>query len=437
MWHIATEPKQLKMHSLLAAVLMHLCFQSMVNLMDDKGSRFSDLMQKCHNNWPDIFWAVAPRFREALELWSRNRKSLLSCPVHGHKKNFSFRPDSFVSDGGCTCFGGCGGFRYGINAIAWANKTDTKQATFDIAQYVYGGVRAALNYSREPPKPKIPDEQRRQYLQWLWDRWCYPIDGRDRRALPVITYFHNRGLGGLYLAPDVLRFHPSLDYWGVVPGGEFKRLGRFPALVAKVTDIHGKLVTLHRTYLTPDGRPLCMDHDNPGKKLMTGIFDGAVYELGASIKLHPHREVMCVAEGIETGLSMRLAFGIPVHIGVSAWVLANMQIPDGVKLLINAGDHDLPDERGIKAGHNADKKLRENVEGRGLRMIPYFPDHILERFKSGKGTDWNHVLLRDGLQGFKPIPELAGFGYPTQPGVIAQKRLSGGIILPPTPMFAS
>ena len=52
----------------------------------------------------------------------------------------------------------------------------------------------------------------------------------------------------------MVRFHPALGYWQRNDRDEAELIGRFPAMVALVTAADGMPVTVHRTYLTADGR---------------------------------------------------------------------------------------------------------------------------------------------------------------------------------------
>ena len=69
---------------------------------------------------------------------------------------------------------------------------------------------------------------------------------------PVHKYLTITRKLGLSKFPAVLRSHPGLPYYN----DNRELLGTFPAMLAKVENIAGELVALHRTYLTPDGKRL-------------------------------------------------------------------------------------------------------------------------------------------------------------------------------------
>lgn len=74
-------------------------------------------------------------------------------------------------------------------------------------------------------------------------------------------------------------------------------------MLALVTDDEGRIVTLHRTYLTPEGIKAPVEAP---KKLYAGGARGGLIRLGEP------SDVLGIAEGIETALSARTLFKIPV-----------------------------------------------------------------------------------------------------------------------------
>jgi hypothetical protein len=93
--------------------------------------------------------------------------------------------------------------------------------------------------------------------------------------------------------------------------------GRWTGLLAAlapalVTGADGAPVTVHRTYLTADGRKAPVAEP---KKLMGYPGDGLV---GGAIRLFAPGATLGVAEGIETALAVHLRTGMPVWSAVSA-----------------------------------------------------------------------------------------------------------------------
>jgi putative DNA primase/helicase len=170
-----------------------------------------------------------------------------------------------------------------------------------------------------------------QRLGEVW-RSSGPDSGR------IEAYLASRGLPpGLMesITSDVIRFHPALSFHD----SEGICRGDFPAMVAKVTDVSGQGVTLHRTYLDPYGpNKLDLGSQESPKKLMTPRHPGATK--GASIKLAPAGSVLGVAEGIETALAVRAATGQPCWSCVSARGLEEVVLPEQVRTVHVWADND-------------------------------------------------------------------------------------------------
>ena len=89
-----------------------------------------------------------------------------------------------------------------------------------------------------------------------------------------------------------------------------------PGMVAMVTGPDGKPGTLHRTYLSLNGRKA--DIKQP-RLLMPGPFPK-----GGAIRLAPHERTLGIAEGIETAFAASALFGVPCWAagndsGLSGW----------------------------------------------------------------------------------------------------------------------
>lgn len=184
---------------------------------------------------------------------------------------------------------------------------------------------------------------------------------------PVTRYLNRRGLTGAMPLPSVLRLHPCLDYWhdGV-------RLGRYPAMVAPVTAPDGKVLALHRTYLSDDGHKA----DVPAVKKLT-VAAGSL--TGACIALHqPVRGCIGIAEGIETALAAWRGSGVPTVAAYCARNLAAWQWPAGVQRVVVFADAD-------GAGRTAAEALRARLRAAGKLCDVLMP--------STEGADWCDVWV--------------------------------------------
>lgn len=141
----------------------------------------------------------------------------------------------------------------------------------------------------------------------------------------VRAYLASRGLQ-LDKIPSSIRFAPHTGY--SVDG----ELYHAPAMLAKVEDSQGNLVTVHRTFFLPDGSRL--------KRLMPCIRPGATK--GAAIRLDVFRgsDILGIAEGIETAIAASLLFKTQVWSCVSASGIRYFVPPHGVRKIVVFADND-------------------------------------------------------------------------------------------------
>ena len=218
------------------------------------------------------------------------------------------------------------------------------------------------------------EREREQAEQWalnhakltkLWAETT-PIKHDDA----VSKYLLNRRLS----VPDtnVIRSHAGLDYWH-----DGQCIGTFPAVVAAVTSPTGELVSIHRTYLTADGRKALVP-------TVKKLYASAGPLMGASIKISaPKRRddgALCIgiSEGIETALAASTLFGVPVWSAVSAHGLANFEPPADVKNIYIFSDNDAS-----YVGQDAAKKLAQRLTHQG---------HIVRVHTPAIVGDWNDEL---------------------------------------------
>lgn len=159
-----------------------------------------------------------------------------------------------------------------------------------------------------------------------------------------------------------------------------------PAMVAAVRDVSGQLVTVHRTLLTGDGRKA--DVDVP-KRLMRLPDDRTIN--GCAIRIGEPHEVLAVAEGIETALSVVVATGLPCWACICAHGLEAVEIPDSVREVLIVADKD----RSL-TGERAAQVLAERLKERGVTTrVMTIREEIPE---TDKGIDFNDLLCRYGKQ---------------------------------------
>ena len=256
---------------------------------------------------------------------------MASCPSHSDGKTPALKisDDPKKSDGiDLHCFAGC----------RWEN------VKHDLAR---GGLLEAFERKGGTPRPRLKfpnqepqDDDRHDAAKALWTA-TEPIENTL-----AATYFASRGL--LPPWPVWLRYHGALRH---SPTGL-----RFPALVAGVTAGDGQLIAVHRTFLKLDGRAKAVV--SAPKMALGSLRDGAV-RLGRAGK------VLGLAEGIETALSARQLFELPM------WAVLGSRF-DAVTVPASVIEVQIFADNG-EPGHEAAAKARDSLVKAGKRVAVRFP----------------------------------------------------------------
>jgi len=169
----------------------------------------------------------------------------------------------------------------------------------------------------------------------------------------VETYLRKRGITALH-GTGSLRFHPHCYY----RPDEHSPTETWPAMIASVTDLDGRITGVHRTWLSPEGSgkaPI----DTP-RRAMGDL-------LGHAVRFGTTHDVMAAGEGIETILSLRMALpGLPMAAALSAAHLSAILFPATLRRLYIARDDD-------PAGDGARDSLVERAQTAGIEAIVLSP----------------------------------------------------------------
>lgn len=205
----------------------------------------------------------------------------------------------------------------------------------------------------------------------------------------VETYFRNRGIAALHGTGN-LRFHPRCYY----RPDDHASLETWPAMIAAVTDLNGRITGAHRTWLAPDGSNKAPVETQ--RKAMGDL-------LGHAVRFGVPVDVMAAGEGIESVLSVRQAIpDIAVAAALSAAHLAAILFPEALRRLYVIRDND-------PAGDSARDRLIERASAVGIEVIVLSP--ILEDFNE----DLRHLgldTLRANLRGQLVPQDVARFMAP-------------------------
>lgn len=321
--------------------------------------------QHASGQWLGIVGRLAPTLEQALARPGRH----VPCPVHGGRDGFRVFNDANERGGGiCNT---CGAFSDGFALLMWANNWGFREALEAVAQDLRLDAGGTWTAPQPKPRPDAAPVQRQDDAgaeAALRRVWSETLDPQDPKALPLQRYLLRRGIDA-ELDPSVVRFHPGLGYYQ-----DRRRIGTYPALIARVSDAQGRPVSLHRIYLTPDGRKAPVESP---KKMMVPL--GPV--VGGAIQLYPAGATLGITEGIETALVIRQRLMMPVWAGVSAKLLERFQPPPEVRLLIIWADLDLSG-----TGEEAAVRLHDGLVDQGRRVAVHVPKGPIP--VGAKGLDW-------------------------------------------------
>lgn len=256
---------------------------------------------------------------------------LCHCPAHEDgRRSLSLK----VSDDGrllAHCFAGC----------------EFKDIVGEI-EGITGGARQYV-----APAVHCADSSKFERLRdTIWSE-ALPVKPGD----PVHTYLTKTRRLPLAAIPVDLQIHPALAYYEH-DGIRSVKVGEYPAMVAAVRDVNDVLLTLHRTYLTPDGRKLSdADPTKTTRKLMPGL-DAT----GGAIRLGDAGEELVIAEGIETALAASILSGLPAWAAISASGLERVIVPKCVERIVICVDND-------PAGRRSARRLANRLSAKGLGVF--------------------------------------------------------------------
>jgi putative DNA primase/helicase len=185
----------------------------------------------------------------------------------------------------------------------------------------------------------LDDAKRTEIARRIW-REAKPATGTL-----VETYLRSRGI--TMRVPPTLRFYSALRH----PSGTFL----LPTMVAVVSDLNRNVVAVHRTYLDDQGNKTNLE---PPKAALGPIARRAVH-------LAPAGEMLALAEGIETALSVGQATGIPTWAALGTANLTRVELPAVVREVIICADND-PSCAGEKAALAAAERFK--CEGRRVSI---------------------------------------------------------------------
>lgn len=316
--------------------------------------------------------AAWPQVLERLGIGSEylRIKKQCPCPKCGGRDRYVF--DNYKGRGDFLCRQECGagdGFKLLMVVHGWDFPT-ALEAVLDasgLAQMHDGSTPG-----RQPAPPHDPLSAHTASAGVAQVKLPWRIRQLREGSIPLehcpdaVAYLTTRCLWP-YAADTLLNAHPAVPYFH---DGELA--GTYPALLADVLDVHGRLVTVHATYLK-DGKKLTHLEDGrevPSRKL----FSSTLGKPGCAVRVWPLRpgEVeLGVTEGIEDAIAARLLSGKIFWAALSTSLLQRfVKLPPGVKILHIYADGD-------PAGKKAADRLCERLDA-SVKPVVHLPEFGLK-----------------------------------------------------------
>ncbi len=350
-----------------------------------------EVFRASNGRWDWILPAIVPGLREAV---AKGPMKHVDCVFPDHqegKKKFRISKE-FAQTGQvyCTCTDGnpCGN---GISLVMRALSCDFKTARTLVMEQLgmrIEGFTHPVIPDNIPQRHVGPTEEeiraeRRKIQHRIIEIWEQTLPLDHPNAEPAILWFENRAVLPQPSGFADVRFHPGLPY----SDGE-KQLGKFPCIVTMLRDNRMMTRTIHRTYITADGRKPVEIPAGETRKLFS--VPTGMTAAGSAIRLDEPGFCLNVAEGLETALSVRRLTGLPTWSCVSKDLMKGVEIPEGVKYVTIWADKDRSD-----AGQRAAVDLYNRLTQAGIRCVAMLPPGDIP--EGAKGLDWNDLLMKQGF----------------------------------------
>ena len=248
--------------------------------------------------WPGILVALG-----ADEKFLRNKHG--ACPFCGGSDRFRFDDKNGSGSFFCSQCGAGAGVDFLMRMYGWS----FKEAAANVDRVV-GNVEASRRMDERTEADKV------RAIKKVLEESRAVMQGD-----PVWLYLNRRT--GIEKVPADVKYHPALYH---------TEGGAHPAMVSIIRDSAGHGVTLHRTYLTSDGKKASV---SPNKKLMPGKALN-----GSAVRLSRVAEHIGIAEGIETALAAAVRFNLPTWSATNAVLLEQWIPPAGIRKVTIMADND-------------------------------------------------------------------------------------------------
>lgn len=349
-----------------------------------------DVLEAAEGSWLFIFDNLAP----SLSPFQAKPGHPGPCPKHGGKDGFRVLKKTACKSSGGFCQT-CGPTADGLALLMWVNDWSFSVALTEVGALLGitdpNGRRGDTHQPLKPMPAKQQLQKKGPSDAWIRETlrkiWKGSIPLTDQAAEPARLYLRSRGIL-VWDRPGIersVRFHPRLQYPGQKSASSY-----YPAIVTCLFAPSGEAITINRLFLTDKG----VKADVPECKLMLPIpSDRAELLAGSAVITSKAEEVVDVAEGLETAMSVETAVGVHCWPMVNSYLLETFIPPVGTKAVRIWADKDRSGG-GLKAAQALKARLWEM----GIRAQIKLPQMDIPEGK--KSVDWNDVLMAHGAIGF-------------------------------------
>lgn len=282
------------------------------------------------------------------------------CPFCGGRDRFRFDNKNSSGSAFCNQCGGMSGFSFLARALGLNSKKDSMKV-FEFINQNIGSTHHKTNLQIETP---IKNQSKKIY-EIIMKIWEGSISLDNINAEVGRKYFLNRGISN-FSKIESLRFNQRCYY-----NNQHGCCIYYPALISKIENVDGKLIGIHRIFLTELGNKI----PSEAKKSLGQISGGAV----RIDKFFDSEIALC--EGIETAFAVRELFNIPTWATLSTSGLKSIKLPKEIKKVIIYADKDKN-----FAGQIAAQSLQGKLQNLGIKSHIRYP--ITGIPSNSKGVDF-------------------------------------------------
>ena len=335
-----------------------------------------NLINEMQGRWVEYYYSLGiPALTYACDKLGEN----VPCPVEGGTDGFRLFKDAHTNGGGVKQ--SQGPFPSGFGLLMWLEDKTAKDVAKDLFAFLDDGNSTTRTFRKAPLKVKSDPQMDQKIEVWVKGTWERAITPNEKHY-SMMNYLATRGIKASALGCSALKF-AFLRY---THKGD--NLGKFPTMIAKVTNNDGEFVGLHRTYLGKDGSKADISYHGetlPARKLTSSIKGKSKGRMIRLFELE-HAQVIHVAEGLETALSALQVHRKPTYSLINATNYGTFLPPKSVNTIHNWVDKDVS-----KTGETAALKFTKRMNALGIRVINHLPSMPIP--EGEKSIDWNNVLL--------------------------------------------